>query len=473
MSVPDARIPQRGDLAFFLPNWDDRVDPGYDFERDAPTPGRDRYHDLYAQEVYPSPPYAGQLVSWAVMEDSPQTAKRAHEVGLRAFLRLPEECAVMADCGAFQYRVQHEPPFSPEEMVRHYIELRADLGISVDHIIHDALTTRTRHYRRQGNLWLPIAASVFEQLEREPKAVVQSSRFVNGGRTNGLTVLLAETEIDQAERERRWHLTLHNGERFLRAWREAGQPFVPIGACQGWDPDSYAEGAERLAEMGYDYIAIGGVADPALESSEIVEIVGAVSDRVGDRARIHVLGQARPELLADFVRLEVTSVDSSALLIRAWQDDRGNYLRPDTEPYLAVRVPCRMTNVTVLQGLRSGKLDPEVTARLEQDALTALRGLGEGVSAESAAEAVLAHTDHVGLSLSIRKDDLMRTLTDAPWRHCPCEVCQQLGVEVIVYRGANRNRRRGFHNIWVFHNALRQLVEGDRRTHTRRQGATP
>lgn len=37
-------------------------------------------------------------------------------------------------------------------------------------------------------------------------------------------------------------------------------------------------------------------------------------------------------------------------------------------------------------------------------------------------------------------------LTDRPWRNCDCAVCTDLGIEVGIFRGANRNKRRGYHN---------------------------
>lgn len=42
------------------------------------------------------------------------------------------------------------------------------------------------------------------------------------------------------------------------------------------------------------------------------------------------------------------------------------------------------------------------------------------------------------------------TLRDRPWEECPCPICTRLGVEVVILRGNNRNRRRGFHNTYVF-----------------------
>ena len=47
-----------------------------------------------------------------------------------------------------------------------------------------------------------------------------------------------------------------------------------------------------------------------------------------------------------------------------------------------------------------------------------------------------------------------RVLETRPWKACPCEICKALGYHVMVFRGAERNRRRGFHNIWTFYRRL-------------------
>ena len=49
-----------------------------------------------------------------------------------------------------------------------------------------------------------------------------------------------------------------------------------------------------------------------------------------------------------------------------------------------------------------------------------------------------------------------RTLEAKPWRKCGCDICRELGHHVILFRGAERNRRRGLHNVWVFYRRLRQ-----------------
>jgi hypothetical protein len=50
-----------------------------------------------------------------------------------------------------------------------------------------------------------------------------------------------------------------------------------------------------------------------------------------------------------------------------------------------------------------------------------------------------------------------KVLNDKPWKHCSCSICKKVGVEVIIFRGNNRNRRRGFHNTHVFFNQLKEI----------------
>ena len=49
-----------------------------------------------------------------------------------------------------------------------------------------------------------------------------------------------------------------------------------------------------------------------------------------------------------------------------------------------------------------------------------------------------------------------RTLKEKPWKRCPCPFCKEIGIHVAIFRGINRNRRRGFHNLWVFKRRLEE-----------------
>ncbi|MDR6123510.1 hypothetical protein QFZ87_003107 [Bacillus sp. SLBN-46] len=57
-----------------------------------------------------------------------------------------------------------------------------------------------------------------------------------------------------------------------------------------------------------------------------------------------------------------------------------------------------------------------------------------------------------------------KVLNDKPWKDCSCSICKDVGVEVIIFRGNNRNRRRGFHNTYVFYNQLKEIQSGKERS---------
>jgi len=48
-----------------------------------------------------------------------------------------------------------------------------------------------------------------------------------------------------------------------------------------------------------------------------------------------------------------------------------------------------------------------------------------------------------------------RTLEEKPWKKCGCPICKSVGIETVIFRGNNRNRRRGFHNTYVFYKILK------------------
>jgi len=48
-------------------------------------------------------------------------------------------------------------------------------------------------------------------------------------------------------------------------------------------------------------------------------------------------------------------------------------------------------------------------------------------------------------------EDYRRTLRARPWERCDCPICAEHGIEVAIFRGNNRNRRRGFHNTYRFY----------------------
>jgi len=107
---------------------------------------------------------------------------------------------------------------------------------------------------------------------------------------------------------------------------------------------------------------------------------------------------------------------------------------------------------------------------LERSALNALREYDAGAgSMEAALQAVrdywilinseLAKTNPAKANKEVESitDRIAPTLSRQPWKKCGCKICESIGIEVVIFRGNNRNRRRGVHNLHVYGQRLREL----------------
>jgi hypothetical protein len=105
---------------------------------------------------------------------------------------------------------------------------------------------------------------------------------------------------------------------------------------------------------------------------------------------------------------------------------------------------------------------PALLTAMEQAALKAVRGFGERrVALKDALEALLDYDQFVTKERVSMEPAYRRTLEDRPWEQCDCSICKTYGIEVVIFRGNNRNRRRGFHNTWVFYRLLQQVLNGE------------
>ncbi|GAB4199181.1 MAG: hypothetical protein OHK0022_19190 [Roseiflexaceae bacterium] len=380
-------------LTYYIPDWDDRVDPDYDFQNDTHTPDRNPYRDdRYAHEIYDPPPYDGVLISRAVIDDDRKKHDRMIAAGsVHAYLRLPADGDhfVLGDCGAFTYWQKENPPYTTADMLEYYQNLGFNYGVSIDHLI-----------------------------------------FTD----------------DPEERQRRWVITIDNARDFLQHHRSGNYLFTPIGVAQGWDPTSYRRAAQELIQMGYSYIAVGGLVRS--KTQDIIAILAAVQEVLRPDTQVHLFGVNRPEAMGTFARLGVTSFDSASRLRRAWMDDRQNYFLND-RAYRAIRIREARLLATKHQ------LDLDHTRQLEQAALNALRAYDNNTcSLDQVLDAVIAYAALFGDVTEAMSEGYRITLSERPWKSCECAICQAIGIEVIIFRGNNRNRRRGFHNTWQLYQQI-------------------
>lgn len=418
-------------MQFFFADSLDLVDPTFDFTTEERSEERVRQRDdLYPHELFAEPPYDGMLVSKAIVDGvagggsakyTMAQRQRLLRMGARRFLRLENSALpIMGDCGAFSYVREHVPPYKAEEVADFYQACGFDLGLSVDHVILEFDETLD-----QG-LGLDVIAPVWKHRQQ-------------------LTLELAQSFLAYAKRRR------------LR--------FRPIGVVQGWSPQSYANAALALQKMGYHRLALGGLVP--LKTAEIHAILMAVEQVRAAATTIHLLGVTRLTHLKQFQELGATSFDTTSPLRQAFKDDKDNYHTGNTT-YVAVRVPQVDANPSLLRRIRAGQVSLDRARQLEQRSLAALRAFNEYPSRLAPAlEAVL---EYEGLwdGTKDRSAAYRRTLEEAPWRSCPCEVCKSIGVHVVLFRGAERNRRRGFHNLKV----LKWQLDAAQQTEPRQRRAT-
>ncbi|WNG27694.1 hypothetical protein F0U62_29435 [Cystobacter fuscus] len=411
-------------MKFFLPDSQDLVDPTFDFERERRSLTRQRQRDdLYAHEVFSTPAFDGFLVSKGIVDGygaigSRYTLAQRHRLqrlGAPRFFRVDRAqrpLKIMGDCGAFTYVQEEAPPYSVEEVLEFYEGSRFDLGVSLDHIILD---------------YIPSAD--------EPGA--------------GKEVVPESLRNRQA-------LTLELATEFLQKHKKGRYSFEPLGVAQGWSPKSYAASVKALQKMGYDYIALGGMVP--LKSLEIRACLAEIDKVRHPATRMHLLGVTRTEHLTEFSRLGIASFDSTSPLRQAFKDNRDNYYSEDYK-YTALRIPQIEGNPKLQRDISSGKVSQEHARRLEQAALEAMRLFEAGQRTVNQVVEILLEYERL-YDKESKKDHAAaytKTLTDAPWRRCPCEVCKTLKHHVILFRGAERNRRRGFHNVWTFYRQLQGL----------------
>jgi hypothetical protein len=403
-------------MKYFIPEWNDRVDPGYNFITDnhsqthRENPLR---NDVYIWNIFGlnKVPIDGVLVSrMKIMENKAKYQQIMNE-GIHNFLRLPQSFEIMGDCGAWGYIDQEEPPFKTKETLDYYVKCGFNYGVSIDHLIVPA---------------------------------------------------------HKEERQKRWNLTLENAREMFELWQSKDsylQSIRIIGVAQGWDVESYRKAVRELLKIGYDYIGLGGLArsptgeeNTELDTKTLLNVVKGVYLEVkkwmGETKRkidIHVFGVARPQIIPELMRYGVTSFDSASFLRRAWLSAQNNYHTLDGKSYSAIRIPQTERSPRV-KNIKNEKL-----TELERKALETLRLYDQGkVSLEEVMKVLTEYDKLIGQRPNIEKF-YMETLKDMPWKKCPCDICKSIGVEVIIFRGNNRNRRRGFHNTWVFYQQFRKI----------------
>lgn len=458
-TLPVRHTKRKSDMLFFLPDWDDRVDPLYDFENDEHFPNRDPYaHDAYHYELYGHLNCDGLLVSKSVIEQNKSKFKKIKKHGIHKYLRVPKSVPILADCGAFNYIMQENPPYETNEIIGFYQDLGFDYGVSIDHLIVPGILKREKYSQLTSSGWQDISVEEYQTLESQGNIKIVSSRgsAVQKSFLEDKVTISKETVIDVKERQRRYYLTINNAKEFIKLHKKEKATFTPIGAVQGWSPESYTDAVRQYQKMGYDYIALGGLVRSSTE--EIIEILNAVIKVKKPTTRIHLFGVARLDVIKQFQNLGVSSVDSAGMLRQAWLSSTSNYHWPNGEHYTAIRVPPADKGSKANKVIASGAFSRNELISVEKKTLLILQQYARG-------EATLQKTYDAAMKYQLimegndkLADAYMRTLIDKPWEKCHCTMCKAVGIDILLFRRNNRNRRRGFHNTYVFFEQFKKTL---------------
>jgi len=197
-----------------------------------------------------------------------------------------------------------------------------------------------------------------------------------------------------SEKHERYELTINNAEEFLREHKKRGLPWTPIGAVQGWDPESYAAAAKQLVAMGYEYIALGGLV--RTPTTEVLRLLEKVHPVVPSHVQMHLFGLARINAMDAFAKLGVTSVDSASLLRRAWMGTGQNYLSSDGEFYAAIRIPESGKSFRAKRMVSEERASLEKVESMDRACLDAMKRFDQG---QMGVEAVLDVSGHAAGSI--------------------------------------------------------------------------
>jgi len=418
-------------MKYFIPDWEDRLDPKFDFSTDTYSRQKiDAYTtDVYAHQIFRRAPYDGVLTSLATFDGGKLPLQKMRDgwfdlrgrKTIRGYLRVRRPLEVMGDCGAFTYVNDDRPPkkYSTKRVAEIYEKLGFDYGVSVDHMTVDFVLRPT-----------------------------------NRGK-------LRKIKLMTEEKEKRRQISLANAEALLKRWHKMRYRFIPIGAAQGMSPETYRDSVDQLLEMGYRYIGLGTLIPRGDE--EIISILKAVRSIIDklppkDRAKIklHLFGILRPKKLREFEKLGVASLDSASYLRKAWLRSGQNYLTRDGRWYAAIRVPYS-DNPHLVENAKSSGISEERLKEMERGCLHALAKFEKRRIGVSRVVKTLLTYDELllrGFDSNHHQEKYEATLRARPWEQCRCEICQALGIHVIIFRGCNRNKRRGFHNTKMFYDHI-------------------
>jgi hypothetical protein len=284
-----------GKMKYFIPEWNDRVDPKYNFVTDTHSKEHSENpikNDVYTWNIFglDKVPIDGVLVSRVTMNK--KKTEWALKEGIHSVLRLPQSFEIIGDCGAFGYIKDKTPPYDPLETLEFYEKVGFNYGVSVDHLV------------------------------------------VSGF---------------QEEKTYRMKLTYENGVKSYSEWKKRYQKdFQLIVAVQGLEIADYLQMYDNYVKHGILHFGFGGLVRSSsnFTSYLIDELIKRIRNSKKVPEYLHFFGLSRAILFPKFEELEelgtVVGFDSASYLRKAWLSSPEmelNYLGLNGKGYTAIRIP--------------------------------------------------------------------------------------------------------------------------------------
>ena len=155
-------------------------------------------------------------------------------------------------------------------------------------------------------------------------------------------------------------------------------------------------------------------------------------------------------------------MDSASYFRKAWLKSSKNYITDENIGYPAIRIPQSTNKNMIKKVIDKSKYPIEKIKKMEQKSLDALLKYEKGELPLNETIDIIMEYDNIFVRSSKDnnlKEKYYRLLKDKPWEKCQCPICKKLGIQVVIFRGTNRNKRRGFHNIW----SLRKMMNKELR----------
>src|SRR5262249_25255268 len=124
--------------------------------------------------------------------------------------------------------------------------------------------------------------------------------------------------------------------------------------------------------------------------------------------------------------------------------------------YSAIRVPQVEGNTEFRKKILAGLVDQRAARTWEKRCLQLLEAYDRQKASLRTVVEALDHYEEIFAGRISRSTSNRETLEARPWTDCGCAICKAIGIHVVIFRGAERNRRRGFHNLYMFSERLRK-----------------